>query len=204
MAELRAPAGSSLAGRFRAASRSPCSRATPPNWPTQATRGSASSAGTRGTAAVAGHDAIISCLGPPRGKRNAPFLAAAVSAICGTAAEEGVHRFVLLSALGVADSARKTPWWFRWFVVNFLLRGAYEDKAKAEVEVRRSSLDWTILRPFIVSNGRERARVRLGRPAPALGFPVPRANVAALLLDAAEGGKWSARSLRQRLSRSPQ
>lgn len=141
-------------------------------------------------AAIKGHAAVACCLGPVRGARRRRFIGRAVSTMCDEMRKQGVRRLVFQSAFGVGDSRAKTPWWFRWFIIPTMLAPAYEDKQEAEVAVRASALDWTILRPFILSNGPPRSAVQVTTRPGRVGWPVPRANVADIVVQAVTAGTW--------------
>ena len=64
---------------------------------------------------------------------------------------------------------------------NLLLGRVYDDKDLQEYLIRNSGLDWTIVRPVILTNGRRTGSYRVLRDR-GLGF-VPRAEVAHFLVE---------------------
>ena len=147
--------------------------------------------------AVAGRDAIVSVLGgepsnPLHPRRPGdPDGPASVGAghIVSAMKEHGVGRFVCLTAWGVGESGENpgvSGWFFMNVLVPPLLRDDYADKEAAERIVRRSDLDWTIVRPMLLTNGQWTGRYRVGEDLrPGRRFWVSRADVAAFLLDQA-------------------
>jgi uncharacterized protein YbjT (DUF2867 family) len=68
-----------------------------------------------------------------------------------------VRRFVLVSALGVAESWQWLPRPVKWLLQLIDLRPLLRDKARSEEFVRSSGLAWTILRPGFLHGGPMRA-----------------------------------------------
>uniref|UniRef100_UPI003593D33C NAD(P)-dependent oxidoreductase n=1 Tax=Aquiflexum sp. TaxID=1872584 RepID=UPI003593D33C len=53
---------------------------------------------------------------------------------------------------GVGDSRPYIPAWFAWFIDNSNLSPAYLEHERQEALVRNSGLDWTIIRPVVLTN----------------------------------------------------
>ncbi|MFC4591616.1 NAD(P)-dependent oxidoreductase [Sphaerisporangium corydalis] len=99
--------------------------------------------------ALAGREAVISALGPNNRKEvgiASIALRSILSAIDGTE----VRRLVVLSAVPVGPVPEGEPFWYRKIALPLLrglLREGYADLAAMEEEVRRSAVEWTIVRP---------------------------------------------------------
>ena len=99
-------------------------------------------------AAVAGHDAVLSALGPR--KNMDPISAEAAKATVEAMKRQGVKRLVWLSAGGVGDSAPqlvRESFVFGKIIMPLFLKHPYANHAIAEDIVRGSGLDYTIVRP---------------------------------------------------------
>jgi uncharacterized protein YbjT (DUF2867 family) len=95
--------------------------------------------------AAAGHDAAISTIsGPVRG--STPTYSKGTRAIVRALEAENVRRFICVSSGGVDCKDPGLPWWYRRLAIPLLLRALYRDMQAMEEIVRRSSLDWTIVR----------------------------------------------------------
>lgn len=132
--------------------------------------------------AFAGQDAVISALGVGQSFKSGRLIARAAPLIIGAMREHGVRRLVFTSASGVGSTWQSTPFLPRLFV-RTLLRDVYADKAAGEQAIKDSDLDWTIVYPVGLTDGRRKGTARVGERLKLAGFPrVSRADVAAVLL----------------------
>lgn len=139
--------------------------------------------------AVAGHDAVLCMLGTKpegadarRGQPGVPVCSAGTQHLIEAMTAGGVQRLVVLSSASVGESRGTGRFPAPW-VVRTLLREVMDDKEIQEAAVRRSGLDWTIVRPVKMTNGPRTGRVQVG-PALrwGLGSRVSRADAAAVML----------------------
>jgi uncharacterized protein YbjT (DUF2867 family) len=99
--------------------------------------------------ALEGRDAAISGVGPRR-RRDAGVAAEATRGILGALKVTGVGRFVAVSAAPVGPVPEGESWLYRAILtpmISALLRDVYADLARMEEEIRRSGVEWTVLRP---------------------------------------------------------
>ena len=101
-------------------------------------------------AAVAGHDAAIVALGSNGLKDKTTLRAGTENVISGTRQHQ-VGRLVVLSAAGVGESWKQTPWLAR-IMFRTMLRNIYADHTAQEVLVMASGVDWTIVRAAILKD----------------------------------------------------
>jgi nucleoside-diphosphate-sugar epimerase len=69
--------------------------------------------------------------------------------------EKGIKRIVLMTARGVGDSAREVPWLFSLIVKISNVSYAYADHAAQEKILEDSGLDWTVVRPTMLTDKNE-------------------------------------------------
>lgn len=136
-------------------------------------------------AAMAGQEAVLSALGHKRWFYPNDILSGGTRAIVEAMREAGVRRLVCETSLGVGDSVGRLGLYYTLFTIPFILPFYYWDKGRQERVVRASGLDWTIVRPAVLTNRPARGRYRHG---PAVGSylltrRVSRADVAAFMLD---------------------
>ncbi len=116
-------------------------------------------------AAVAGNEVVISVLGTRRpsnplhprrpGDPHGPVSAGSANIIAAMK-EHGLRRFVCQTAWGVGESKQDPDLagaFFMKVLVPPLLRDEYAEKEEQEKLLRESGLDWTIVRPMILTNG---------------------------------------------------
>jgi putative NADH-flavin reductase len=139
---------------------------------------------------IAGHDAVISCLGIRRRHPRNPWsrmlsppdlTSRAAIAIVSAMRATGVERVLSISAAGVGDSRPDMSRWLRWVFDRSQIGVAYRDLAVAETIFAASPLDWTCVRPVTLSP-------RRARPVREVDFykltaTIPREAVAIWMLD---------------------
>jgi putative NADH-flavin reductase len=134
--------------------------------------------------AVESADAVISAIGP-RGTGPTTVIQDSVRSIIAAMEKTGTRRFVQVSGSVVADDG-ESPY-MRYLVKpvarRTFLRHVCADMRAGEEEIRRSGLDWTILRPPALTakaaTGTYRTAIDRNLPH---GFQVSRADLAACML----------------------
>lgn len=147
------------------------------------------------TSALTGADAVVSCLGLRRRNPLNPWspvtsphdlVETVTRTLVRTMPDAGVATLAMISAGGVGDSqARVHP------VLNRLFKHsnisiAYRDLNNAERALAASDLHWHAVRPTSLTNAKPTARAR-AVDRYGLCTRIPRADVAAWLIDAVEG-----------------
>ncbi len=135
--------------------------------------------------AVRGQDAVLSALGHKRWLYPNRILSDGTRNLLRAMEALGVRRFVCESSLGVGDSRGRLGLYFTLFVIPFILPFYYWDKSRQESVIRASPLDWTIVRPGVLTNGPRRGAYRHG---PRVGnwiwsVRISRADVADFMLN---------------------
>jgi putative NADH-flavin reductase len=145
------------------------------------------------TKTILGTDAVLSCLGQRNLLRNTRVCSVGTHLIMAVMKEQGVRRLVVESAFGAGESLAAANIMARLMVAT-VLWAPYEDKNLLEPEVKASGLDWTILRPTMLTSGPKTGRfaVNSGRPAT---HSVSRADVATVMLKAVEERLWVGEAL---------
>ncbi len=133
-------------------------------------------------AALPGHDAVISALGPPGAGPTTIHRDCARSTVAAMEAT-GVRRLLIVSAAVLFEGQGPLYWLLR----NTFLRNIAEDTGGMERIVRATQLAWTIVRPPALNDGRLTGKYHIAEESmPRGGSRVPRADVAHFLLDECE------------------
>ena len=130
-------------------------------------------------------DAAISGVGP-RGRKDGPVASSATRGILRAMEASGVRRFVAVSAVPVGPVPEGESFVNRWILLPFIsafARDVYVDLAEMEDEIRRSTTQWTIVRPPKLVNKPLTGKYRtiVGGNVPR-GYTISRADVAHLML----------------------
>jgi putative NADH-flavin reductase len=136
--------------------------------------------------ALAGSDAVISGVGP-RGRKDGPVASSATRGILRAMEQSGVRRLVAVSAVPVGPVPEGESFVNRRILLPFIgafARDVYADLAAMEDEIRRSTAQWTIVRPPKLVNRplSGRYRVCVGGNVPR-GYSISRADVAHAMLE---------------------
>jgi len=115
-------------------------------------------------AALDGVDAVVETLGvaPSLGRALRPvhLFSQATEVLIGEMRRAGVRRLVAVTGFGAGESRAKLSWLER-LPFDAVLGQAYADKTRQEALIRESGLDWTLVRPTILTNGRMTGRYRV-------------------------------------------
>lgn len=143
--------------------------------------------------ALAGVDVVVSTFGAARsslfGKvtvysEGGDNLVAAMKKL-------GIGRLVVVTSGGVEDDDPSFEWFYARVLRPLLLKRAYDDMKRLESIVRRSGLEWTLVRPPQLTDAALTGTYRVSpRFAPEGGVQLSRADLAHFLLEEAEHSQW--------------
>ena len=106
---------------------------------------------------LAGTDAVIQSLGVAFTfdalLKGTTLFSKATRILVDAMRANGVRRLVVVTGLGAGDSRGHGGFLYDAVLFPLLLKCVYDDKDVAEQIVRASSLDWTIVRPGLLTNG---------------------------------------------------
>jgi uncharacterized protein YbjT (DUF2867 family) len=135
--------------------------------------------------AMLSQEAVLSALGHKRWFGPTRILSEGTRNVLAAMDHHGVTRFVCETALGISDA-----WWqmglaYTLFIHPIILPFYFHDKVRQEAAIRASTVQWTIVRPGVLTNGPKRGTFRQG---PRVGHwlrsvRISRADVAAFMLD---------------------
>jgi putative NADH-flavin reductase len=147
-------------------------------------------------AAVAGADAVISVLGVRKLGMNT-ILSDGTQNIIAAMQGCGVRRFICETSLSVGDSLGQMSWVFEKIFLPLLLKNAFADKGIQEKYVMQSQLDWTIVRPAMLTNGPRTGvyKMWVGKPKEPIRRKISRADVADFMLKLVSGSEFTNRAV---------
>ena len=97
-------------------------------------------------AAVAGQDAVLSALGT-RSARPTTLFSESTHNLIGAMDKHGVRRLVCITGVGVGESKGHVGFLYDRIIRPFVVKNIYEDKERQEEAIKKSDLDWVIVRP---------------------------------------------------------
>ena len=138
------------------------------------------------SAALTGIDVVIQALGVRAGPQMIfgpiTLFSKATRVLVPAMEAAGVKRLISVTGFGAGDS-RAAIGCLQRIPFRLLLGQAYDDKTVQEAVIKDSTLDWTIVRPGILTNGRRSGRYRiLVKPAQWRNGLIARADVADFLV----------------------
>lgn len=132
--------------------------------------------------ALEGKDAVLSALGRGKTLKSYNLISNAVSILVPAMHTTGVKRVIFESAFGVGESFMQANF-IQKIIFSTFLKNIYADKTKAEVQLRNSELEWTLVYPVVLTNGPRTGKYKAGEKLPMKGMPkISRADVANFML----------------------
>jgi putative NADH-flavin reductase len=101
--------------------------------------------------AVAGQDAVLSALGT-RSTKPTTLFSASIANLVGAMKKHGVSRLVCVTGIGTGDSRGHGGFLYDRVLLPFVVRNQYADKDRQEEIIKRSGLEWVIVRPARLTN----------------------------------------------------
>jgi len=151
---------------------------------------------------IHGADIVLSALGAKSPLRNENVLPRAVPLIIKAMQQSGAggtpatRRIIVLGSAGaLPDSLSKQPAWRRWIIQNiiypYLLKWPVHEQTVQYLALLSSGLDWTMVMPPKLTNGRARGHYRIdGEALPPNGSSISRADVADFMMQQIDNPTW--------------
>ena len=112
--------------------------------------------------AVKGQDAVLCTLGHKKWFYPNNILSQGTKNIIDAMQRNNIKRFICETSLGVGNSFGRLGLYYTLFTIPFILPFYYWDKGRQEKIIKESSLDWTIVRPGMLTNGKRKGRYKHG------------------------------------------
>lgn len=132
--------------------------------------------------ALAGQDAVISALGKGQSLISSDLITDAVNVLIPAMSEMQIKRLIFLSGFGAGETFMQANL-LQKIIFKTFLNSIYRDKAKAEIQLRSSNLDWTLIYPVKLNNKPATGNYKAGEKFTMKGTPeISRADVALFML----------------------
>jgi len=105
---------------------------------------------------VKNQNVIISALGHKRFFIKTSILSRGTKNIIASMEKNQIKRFICITSLGINDSKYKLGLYYTLFTIPIILFFYFRDKSIQEKLILSSNLDWTIIRPGQLTNGKKR------------------------------------------------
>jgi putative NADH-flavin reductase len=132
--------------------------------------------------AVNGQDAVISALGYKNLWDKSLFISKALEVVVNAMSARGVNKLVYESAVNIGGKRSFRNPFLRNFLRIFGADNPFIDHNLTEHHIKLSNLNWTIVRPGMLTNGALRAKYRAGGNVKMVLF-ISRADVAHCMID---------------------
>ncbi len=137
---------------------------------------------TRLEHAMQGCHAVIDTLGGKTPFKSTDLEASAAKVILEVMHRVGATRLLAISVLGAADTKDQAGFFYEHLLIPLFLSGAIQDKNNMEAEVMHSDIDWTIVRPPVLTDHEATGQVHIV-PAHTQAHKITRADLAQFLVD---------------------
>lgn len=141
-----------------------------------------------------GCDAVLSALGSGgffKQTKKTTFYSASATCIVEAMREEGVKRLIAITSSGVEED-KGAPLFYR-LIIRRLLMPTYNDMNLMEAIIEKemeNGLEWTIVRPSFLINGKSKTYRANDRANPAKGWIIHRVDTAKFMVDELKERKW--------------
>lgn len=111
--------------------------------------------------AMPGQEAVVCVLGAGK-QRTGTIRSEGTRQIVQAMEKAGVRRFICQSTLGAGDSRENLNFFWKHIMFRVLLKEVLADHERQEAAVKKSHLDWTIVRPAAFIEGPQTGKYRQG------------------------------------------
>ena len=144
------------------------------------------------TAAIAGHDAVVSCLGSNQGMKKSDDLRTMAGNIVAGMQQHGVKRIVYTASAGINDELPGIG----GKVMMGILKQVLIDHRAAVDTIQEAGLTYTIVRPMGLTNDSFSGQYRESEQGvPGKSKTIPRADVAHFIVKALENPEYENKSV---------
>lgn len=112
--------------------------------------------------AVLGHDVVIIALGISNIMDKSRLREKGTINIVQAMTKSGIKRLICQSAFGTGDSFDLLPLYYKYFLAPLFMKNLYRDHSGQEACIKKSNLDWVIVRPGVLTDGERTGTYKYG------------------------------------------
>ena len=112
-------------------------------------------------ALMSGHDVVVFTIGIGPTRKPVTVFSRGTGNTLAAMQKNGVPQLIIITGIGAGDSRGHGSFSYDYFTQPFLLKTIYEDKDRAEELVRKSEVNWTIVRPGFLNDKESEANYRV-------------------------------------------
>jgi len=144
-----------------------------------------------------GKDAVLSALGHKRFFIKTSILSSGTANMLQAMQITSIDRFICITSMGINENKYKLGLYYTLFVIPVILFFYFKDKSKQEELITKSNLNWTIVRPGQLTNGKLRNRYKHGSSLGSYFFTkmISRASVANFMLQQLKSTSYSRKAV---------
>ena len=139
--------------------------------------------------AMQGQEAVIDSIGGTTPYKDTVLERTAAKNIVDAMKGAGARRLIVVSMMGIGESAGQAPFWYRYLLMPTFLRGSTKDKTAMEAVVAGSGLEWVIARPPILKDDAATGSWKVIELA-TTGHAITRGDLADFLVGQLEDGRY--------------
>ena len=133
--------------------------------------------------AVENQEVVFCNLGTPASDKS-ELRTAGTNNIVKAMQANNVKRMICQTSLGFGDSKEVLPWHMKYLIVPFILKHAFKDHEQQERVIEKSELNWTIVRPGNMTNGKKTGVYKHGfKPTEKIKLKISRNDVSHFMLN---------------------
>lgn len=133
-------------------------------------------------AAMLDQEIVMCCLGTPASDKT-KLRTTGTDIIIRAMKARNIDRLICQTSLGFGDSKAVLPFHMKYIIVPFILKDAFADHESQEALIKNSGLNWTIVRPGNMTNGKRTKKYKFNFDFnETIKLKVSRADVADFML----------------------
>ncbi len=132
--------------------------------------------------ALEGKDVVLSALGVGKALKSNDLISNVASILIPAMNATNVKRLIFISAFGVGETFIQADF-IQKIIFRLVFKNVYTDKSKADDQIRKSTLEWTLVYPVLLTDGPGTGKYKVGEKLQMKGIPkISRTDVAEFML----------------------